>query len=241
MLKKVIESLDQVDEAFRLLYEKKADDKFHLKIEDDDAGALKRAKEHEKDARKSAEARAASVEEELKALKQKLSEQSEKDARDKGDIEAIEKSWQSKYDQLRSELEESLGTYKQALQHQTVGATARTMANELAGENAEILLPHIEKRLRSEVTDAGAKTRVLNEDGTPSALTVDELKKEFFTNSRFRAIIVASKANGGGAHGSQSGGAGQQKFSQASPAEKVAFKRKHGDDAYRKWRDSDSN
>src|SRR5687768_7705724 len=54
-LKKILDSLDGLAEAIAALYTKKADGKFHLELEDDDAEPLRRAKEHEAGLRKIAE------------------------------------------------------------------------------------------------------------------------------------------------------------------------------------------
>lgn len=237
-LKKIITSLDGVEEKYHDLYEKQADGKFHLKMEDDDAAALKAAKEHEKTQRKAAEAKLKEFEDKLEAEKAKAKKEKEDAARNSGDLEAIEKSWEEKLEAERAKNKAEVASLTRALQGEKVEGVAQTMATDLAGKNALLILPHIERRLKVEVTSEGAKTRVLDASGAPSAMTVEELKEEFFTNPLFAAIILGSKANGSGANGGQDGGAGKKKFSDASPAEKVAYKKKHGSEAYQRWRDA---
>ena len=51
-------------------------------------------------------------------------------------------------------------------------------------------------------------TRVLDKDGKPSAMTVEELAAEFVANKDFSAIITASKASGGAGKPSNNNGGG---------------------------------
>lgn len=243
MLKKIIDKLDSVDEKYRDLYAKGADEKFHLGVEDDDGEELRRAKEHEKAARKAAEEKAKKAQEDLdktnEALK-KLQEAQDDKHRQAGDVESLEKSWQEKFSTREAELTQQASQLQAVIEKQMVDNVAQSTASELAGENAAILLPHIKGRLSVEVVDGEARTRVLDKSGKPSALTVEELKNEFFTSDSFAAIIIGSKANGSGASGGQrGGGATKKKFSEMSASEKVAYKRKHGDEAYRRLKESD--
>lgn len=235
MLKKIIDSLEGLDEKYHDLYEKQADGKYHLKVEDDDAAAIKRARDHEKEARQTAEAEI----KELKKTVQELKDAQDTGHRKSGDIEALEKSWQEKLATKEAELNERIKTLETALSNEMAGSVATSMAAELAGKNSSLLLPHIERRLTSEVVDGVAKTVVLSEKGERSALTVEELKKEVLSNDLFKPILLGSQANGSGASGGQGGGADQtknRKFSELSSAEKVALKRKDPD-SYEKLRD----
>ncbi|WEM33661.1 head scaffolding protein [Pseudomonas phage PSA-KC1] len=72
-------------------------------------------------------------------------------------------------------------------------------------------MPHIKSRLMADFEGDTPVTRVLDKDGKPSALTIDELANEFVANKDFSAIITASKASGGAGKPSQNGG-GAPKF-----------------------------
>lgn len=239
MLKKILESLDGLDEKYHDLYEKQSDGKFHLKIEDDDGEELKRAKEHEVNARKDAEKKARELADQLKAVQadiKKLNDEKDDSHRKSGDVESLEASWQKKYSEREGDLQSKLDTVQSALQGQMVDNVARQMATKLAGDNADIIMPHIHNRLSVELDDDGhAKTRVLDAEGKASSYTTEELEKEFFTSERFAPIVVGSKAKGGGATGAR-GGDHKRKFSEMSSAEKVALKRKNPDE-YRRLRD----
>lgn len=242
MLKKILENLDGVDEKYHGLYEQKADGKFHLKLENDDADELRRAKEHEKTARQEAERKEREAREQITQLQKDL--KAMQDAKDDGhrkdnNVEALDASWQTKYTQREAELNGSIEKLQGALKNQLVDNVAQTMAAKLAGENSEIIMPHIHRRLSVEIGESGeAKTVVLDATGTRSALTVEELEKEFFTSDKFAPIVIASKAKGSGATGADRGGDHKRKFSEMSSAEKVALKRKDPE-VYRRLRDAD--
>lgn len=107
---------------------------------------------------------------------------------------------------------------------QMVDSVASRIATELAGENAEIILPHIQRRLQADIVEGKPVTKVLDLEGSPSALSVEELQKEFLSNQKFSSIIVASKASGGGANGGRKGGGGAtKKLSEMSATEEAQF------------------
>ena len=167
-----------------------------------------------------------------KAARREAEENAKKEAeelaRKSGDVQALEKSWQEKLTKRERELldqnEASMGQIK-AL---TVGRTATDLAAELAVQgSAKALLPHIERRLSMDIRDGKPAVIVLDSSGKPSALTVDELKKEISADAAFAPLIVASKASGGGAAGGKSGGAANKSvtrtaFEQMSDASRMA-------------------
>ena len=78
------------------------------------------------------------------------------------------------------------------------------------------MLPHIEKRLKTEHRDGKPQTIVLDDKGQPSAMTVDELKTEFQNDAAFAPLIVGTKANGAGrTGGKESGGATDQEITRS--------------------------
>lgn len=147
-----------------------------------------------------------------------------------GDVEALNKSWQEKLAARDAEWSEKHKAAQSQLVDLTVGATAQRLASGLAVPgSADVLLPHIKSRLRYE----DGKTVVLDAEGKPSASTVDELANEIRNDSRFKPLIVASMADGGGANGSRGGGAAIKR-SQMTPEEKREFIQKNGQNAYLK-------
>lgn len=181
---------------------------------------------------------------ETKAAKQKAKEQeelrqkeSDELARKNGNIEALEASWNQKYDttvaELKNQYEPKLAEYEKLINDVTAGATASKLAAELSiPGSADALEQLIRPRLASAIKNGRAVTVVVDRDGKPSAQTLTELKEEFMNNAAVAPLIVGSRASGGGASESN-GGAGANKISRASfdkksPIEKAEFMRNGG-------------
>lgn len=197
MLKFELDTLDGVDEAVAALYEQKGD-KFRLKVEGiDPADELKEALRKEREDRKAAKERA-------DALEREARDRADEDARKRGDSEALEKSWQEKLARKEAELAEEIKSRDARLTELTVGTTAQAIGAELAMQgSAGVVTKLVRERLRYE----DGKVIVLDNDGKPSALTLDELKKEFREDPAIAPLIQGSKASGGGAGGAKGGGA----------------------------------
>lgn len=121
-----------------------------------------------------------------------------------GNLEAIDASWQKKMNELieshKAELADRDGFINQTL----VDAKANELATALGGKSAALFLPHIKPRLTVEKGQDGKfNTRILDADGKPSALTFDDLTKEFRSNEAFAAALVdqGSSGLGGGLRG----------------------------------------
>lgn len=151
--------------------------------------------------------------EELLAEKKKIQEVAEQEksaaqlaaeeaARKSGDVEAIDKSWQEKYSKLEGEKGDSLASANKLIHELTVGQAATKLAAELGGENANGLMPHLLPRL--DVDTSNGQVKVLDVNGQPSALTIEELKSELMETSYLAPLIVISRAAGGGANGNRS-------------------------------------
>jgi hypothetical protein len=162
---------------------------------------------------------------------QKLADQAAHDkASNDGDVEALNASWQKKFDTMETSLTGERDLSNSALNKATSHSTAVELAATLAVKgSSDVLLPHIMPRLTTEIVDGEAVVKVLGKDGKPSALTVKELGEEIAGNAAFAPLIEASRAAGGGANGTQRGGAAQSKsvtgavFDTWSPGEKSKF------------------
>ena len=176
-------------------------DGFRLDIDgDEDTGALKRAKDREAQLRRDAEAKLREAQEELDRI-------NGDDARKKGDIATLEKSWQKKLDDAKAEYEGKLGKLTSHTKTQLVDNVAQQIASKISNAPA-LLLPHIKTRLQADFEGDAPVTRVLDKDGKVSAMTVEELTAEFVANKDFSAIITASKASGGAGRSSNQIGGG---------------------------------
>jgi hypothetical protein len=241
MLLPEIEYLEAVDEVFRELY-KEADGKFvldtdTLKLKVSDTSALKRAKDHEKTARQQAEAQAAALRKQLEDIEEERRKAGDDNHRKKGDVEALDKSWNEKYTKALSEKESQLEALNNMVVQLTADAAAREMANELAIDGGSAALYNlIRGRFGMEIKDGKPCAVALGSDGKPSALTLEELKAEIRSDKTLAALLAGSKATGGSANGGKGGGAaaGAKKASEMTLAEKSAYIAEHGLEAWKK-------
>jgi len=151
-----------------------------------------------------------------------------------GDVEAVEKSWQEKYSKKETETSEEITGLRSMVNNLTVGATGQSIAAKIAlkPEYADVLMPHVQSRLKMEMIDGKPVTRVLDKSGKLSALNIAELTEELNNDPRFAAIVIGSKAGGGGQAGDGVGSDSlkmkRSKFDLLSPAESKQFFKKGG-------------
>lgn len=132
----------------------------------------------------------------------------EEKARKEGDVTALENSWRQKLTDLENGYKSQIEGLNGSLQTLLVDNVATTLAADLSGDAAPVLLPHIKSRLTVEMQDGKPVTRVLDANGKPSALTVDELGDEFRNHKAFAGVIIGSKASGTGGAGEPQNPAG---------------------------------
>ena len=163
-------------------------------------------------------------EQEERRKEQEARKQAELEAAKKsGDLEAYGKSWADKLNTEKQAYEQQLQSLNGMINSLTVGSTATKLAAELAvSGSADVLLPHIQNRLKVEVVDGSPVVRVLDKDGKPSASTIEDLKKEFLNNQSFAPIISGTKASGAGHRGAgNSGGAAEDDMMKLSPVQRM--------------------
>jgi hypothetical protein len=164
-----------------------------------------------------------------KADGKKLADQTKLDnAKTSGDMEALEQSWKDKYTNRETELTNELTGYQKMISDSTSGQQAVMLAAEMSiPGSADVLLPHIKNRLTTEIQDGKPVLRVLDSQGKPSAMSVDDLKKEIESNPAFAPLLIGSKASGGGSitQGGKTTGKTmlRSKFNALSNAEQDAF------------------
>lgn len=121
-----------------------------------------------------------------------------------GDVEALDKSWQDKFNHEISQRDEQIKKYGVDIHRLIVGSAAMKLANEIAlTGSASVLYPHLVARMSYEDKDGVPTLRVLGKNGLPSALSEEDLKKEFQVDPAFAPLMVGSKANGSGPAGNQ--------------------------------------
>lgn len=147
-------------------------------------------------------------------------------AKKSGDVEALEKSWSEKLKQIESEKENQLSGLKSMLDSVTRGATAATIAAEIFGQHADLMRPHVDGRLRTEIIEGKPQVRVVDPNGNLTALTVDDLKNEFKNNAKFAPFVVGSRASGGQPVSSGQGGSNtitRSAFDQLGPIQRAEY------------------
>ena len=103
-----------------------------------------------------------------------------------------------------------------------MGQQATELASKLAVTgSASVLLPHIQNRI---TLDENNNIRVLDSQGKPSAMTIDELAIEFRNNPAFKPLIAANPSSGGGASSGSFGGGAAKKPSEYTEQERRELK-----------------
>jgi len=228
-LKSVLASLEGIPEAIQAQY-KEHDGKFHLDIDGIDdhhgVGALKRAKDYEKENARKAKDESLRLTSELEVARSEIDDL-KKSGIPKGDVERLEQSYKDRHAKSDASYQDKIKSLTSSLERLLLDGQAMSMANEVAAktEYVEILLPHIRSRLKMEAGEGDTHVvRIVDRDGKPSASTIEDLKKELLGNKAFAAILTGSKAAGGGAGGgSGNGGGAPKKLNEMNDAERTKF------------------
>jgi len=185
------EAFDKLSEEMKGEY-KEAGDSFMLDIDgDEDTGALKRAKDRESQRARDAEKRAKDAED-------RLADMDNVDAKKRGDIEGLEKSWNKKHEDMETSYKDKLSKKDVFIKNSLIDTVAREMAAKISTSPA-LILHHIKSRLTADLDGDTPSTKILDAAGQPSALSLAEFEKEIVSNADFASIIIASKASGSGA------------------------------------------
>ena len=130
----------------------------------------------------------------------------EEAARKSGDTAALDKSWQEKHAKAESEWKTQNERLNRELQGILVDSVAQKAALEIAidAECGELLADKIKGFLSIAERDGKMQTVVVDADGKPSALTVDELKKTLA--EKYPRLVKGSPAGGAGGAGFKSAG-----------------------------------
>lgn len=126
------------------------------------------------------------------AEKERLAEET---ARKKGDFETLEKQYQAKIQDLQNQIVER---DKQRDEH-LVKSHAQKLSSQLSDNpaNQEILQMVLEKRLSAK----DGQLSVLDDNGTPSIMTIDDLAKQIQNCGKYDSLIIGTKSCGTGSNG----------------------------------------
>lgn len=220
-LKATIDSLDGLNEIVQKEYKKGDDGKFHLDVEGIEAhpsvGALKRAKDREAEEAKTTRVQLAALTEERDNLL--------KGAIPKGDVDKLELSYKKKLGDVEATYKGQLEAANSSLHTLLVNNVAQKLAGEIS-KAPELIMPHIIGRLKAEIVDGKPLTRVLDKDGSLSANSIEDFKKELIANPLFAPILIGSKASGSSAPTPGQGGSaapsGNKSLASMTPSELAA-------------------
>lgn len=131
-------------------------------------------------------------EEDLGALKRAK----EHEAAKRKEAAKLAKELKDELESLKAEKDEEISKLKNKLTNVFVDSAAKKIAEEICTVPS-LLAPILKNRLSVDLDSDIPVTRVLDENGEISPLTLEELQKEFSSNAEYSAIMIASKASGG--------------------------------------------
>lgn len=214
MLHYKVESLDDIDDGVKALYEKNGDG-YVLKVdgipEPTDVSGLQKKVQELMDEAKSAKRKAREIEQ-AKAL------QDEETAKEKGEFKTLWEQAQRKMAEKDAELE----TFTTKIKQKDIDATAKSIGSQLAktdAKRAEVLADYASKFARH--TGETVQFIIGGMEVTADQL-MNHLRKEY------PFLVDGSSATGGGAIGSISGGAANKEitrsdFERLPPVKQMAF------------------
>lgn len=140
-------------------------------------------------------------------------------------IAEINAAHQKELDKIRDDRATEQAAAKEARDAGLKKETAEAFANDhftIPG----LMVDQFAKRLSVEEVDGNPVVRVLGTDGKASAMSLDEVKKEFLDNKDYSTIIKANAGSGGGADNSGGGGGASQKtIAEMTPKEEGEFEK----------------
>jgi hypothetical protein len=181
-----------------------ADDASEFDNGEENAAGLKTALDKEKEAtRKAAQERDALKADEAKKLEE-ARKQAVEEARTKGDFKTVEDDYKKRIKDLEDANKRSAKEAEDRLKGDAINQQVDDIAKLFT--SPALAKAFIKGRLSAEIVDGAAIVRVLSKDGKASASSVEDLKKEYLTDSDLKGSLVASKGSGGGSTRSPSGG-----------------------------------
>ena len=194
MLKYQIDASEaqNLDEATQSLYEQNGDN-FVLKVEgvpQEDVSGLKRKVDELLNEKKAAQAKALEAQEQAKR-------EAEEKLKKANDFEQLYSSSEAEREKAAQELAE----LKAQIQQQNVNSKAAEVATQLTKDTARAKL--LTEQIQSRLSLVDGEVRVLDQNGTLTVSTVEELTASI--KAEYPFLVDGSQAAGGGAIGSSSG------------------------------------
>lgn len=232
LLRKIAKTAyDALPDVMKAEYKVSSTNASEYLLDADDAKEALAARDREKARADELQTRVDAIDKKLKDAEDATKAAEAEALRKKGDIPALEASWQAKLDAAKVASDAAIDGLKIKLKNLLVKNAAMAMAADIS-TTPNLLAPMIEARLQAEIDVDTPFTRVLDAAGKPSALSLDDLKKELVANKDYSAIIKASQSSGGSAGAGRGGGSagsgggeGGKKLSEMTDAERVKMAR----------------
>ena len=205
---------EALNEVLKAEYKKNdTDGMFYLDA--DDAQELINALKHEREENKNNK-------EMRELLDKRIKEREEELARKNGDVAALEASWKEKLKNEKDADKAEKDHLKKLASEGVVNNALDPIANKFKAPT--LIKKALKDRITVEFTATGAELRVLDKEGKPSALSIDDLEKEILEDKEYSSILIQSRASGSTSNsGKSSNGSAETdtRWSQRTPAEKV--------------------
>lgn len=190
------EQYEALKDDIKAEYKKLGD---HYVLDTDDATELTNALNGEREKVRSNAEKLTALQRERDELAAKIEAGNHIELVKKGDVEALTKSYDKKIADQKVDFETSTAKFKTMIINSAIDSVATKLATELS-TSPNVIMPHIKARLRCDLDGDTPSVKILGIDGNVSALTADDLKKEFLTNKDFSSILIGSKASGSAQH-----------------------------------------
>lgn len=190
------EQFTALSELLQAEYKKDANGAYVL--DTDDASELTSTIERLRKAEKDLKTSLTSTQAERDDLAARIAAAEHNDLSKRGDVEALNKSWETKFNATTGELKAQLSARDDLLKSSAVDGFASKLANEIS-TSPNLMVRVIKDRLVADLEGNAATVKILGTDGKPSALTTEDFKKELLANKEYAAILIGSRASGSAA------------------------------------------
>lgn len=161
---------------------------------------------------------------EWKRVKDAAIEKAAKEALDKAKAEDDTKAVTASYDEIIMGLREENNSMKEANKVALKSQVASDFMIAVGATGAQLGQDAMKGEYLQRIDIRDGKTVVLDAQGNLTALSIEDLDKEFSSNARYSEYIKGTGAIGGGATGNKSGGAAHKKPKEMTASERLAFK-----------------
>ncbi|AUM59722.1 DNA helicase [Pseudomonas phage PMBT14] len=225
-LQLILQTLDGLSADVAKEYTEQEDGSFRLDVTGlEDTGALKRAKEHEKNQRKQAQTRVTELQSKIEDLEDQIAALGDpnKNSADALKLQKLERQLTDAQGKLTARETELMGEISRL----TSTASATVLVNDLT-DFPDLMLPMVSARLTTVLENGKAVVKVLDPDGDVGSMTVDELKAEIENDTKYAPLLRGSQGSGSGAPGKGKGPTnGKTKLSDYTGPERVELQQKN--------------